>query len=92
MKMYCNARLPVVSEAHYLDPSVRAEILEKWISSHTDEEIRRAAKRKKPVSPRDESVSIAISLSPRDSDRLTRILDGRLLTFSSLARSVFEKT
>lgn len=91
MKTYCNARLAVDSTAHNTDARGRACVVEQWLQAHSDADVLVAARRRKPSSPREDSISVAIALGPEHIRRLNALLDGRLLTFSSLARTIFSK-
>ena len=89
MKTYCNARLPAKSRAHALESAMRTALFDDWLRTHSDDEVIKHAQRKKPVRPSEDTLSVALGMAPDQSKRLSRLLDGKRVTFSALARNVF---
>lgn len=89
MRTYCNVRLSVLSGAQAISQTDRSRRIADWLAAHTDDEILVASKRGKPGVNDGTSVSTAISIPPDQTQRLSRLLDGRRHTLSALVRNIF---
>lgn len=92
MKTYCNARLSLLSPAHAMDQSQRSELIHRWLTRHADDEVVKNSRRGRMGVNDGASLSVAFTVDPAQAIRLTRLLDGRKHTLSSLVRHIFEES
>jgi hypothetical protein len=90
MKTYCNVRLALTHPAHLLTQEERSTRVNKWLASHDDESVVEHAVRGRMGVNSGGSLSVAITISPVQAARLSRLLNGRTHTLSSLIRNIFE--